>query len=162
MTWWCCLSFYLSLFFLLCVCICRDINTICVQMPQHMCKCKVALCVTEFQKHSKFKKKSFPRQQNSNSNLLNSSKSASARANFVLRTVRPELAGEFCVSHDAAIWKCLTTILGVQASAVPELTHSVTPSHSRRPRSAERIKDTHRRVLGELGGWVGHGPETPS
>ena len=42
---------------------------------------------------------------------------ASVRANFELRT------GEFRVSHDAAIWKCLTTLLGVQASAVPELTH---------------------------------------
>ena len=48
---------------------------------------------------------------------------ASARANFVLRIVRPELAGEFCVLHDAAIRKCHTTILGVQASAIPELTH---------------------------------------
>ena len=85
---------------------------------------------------------------------------ASARANFVLRTVRPELAVEFCVSHDAAIWKCLTTILGVQASAVPELTHRTVSLPL--TRSAERIKDTHRRVLGELGGWVGHGPETPS
>ena len=43
---------------------------------------------------------------------------ASARANFALRTVRPDLVGDFCASHDAAIWKCFTTILGVPASVL--------------------------------------------
>ena len=47
---------------------------------------------------------------------------ASARVNFALRTVRPDLVGEFCASHDAAIWKCVTKILGVEASVVPDLT----------------------------------------
>ena len=47
---------------------------------------------------------------------------ASVRANFALRTVRPDLVGEFCASHDAAIWKCITKILGVEASVVPDLT----------------------------------------
>ena len=47
---------------------------------------------------------------------------ASVRANFALRTVRPDLVGEFCASHDAAMWKCITKILGVEASVVPYLT----------------------------------------
>ena len=86
---------------------------------------------------------------------------ASARANFVLRIVRPELAGILCfarrsnleVPHDDS------RSAGVSRSRV-NAQNGVTPSLSRRPRSAERIKDTHRRVLGELGGWVAHDTET--
>ena len=73
---------------------------------------------------------------------------ASARAKFVLRTVRPELAGEFCVSHDAAIWKVPhddSRSAGVSRSRV-NAQNRVTPSLSRRPRSAERIKDTPPRI----------------
>ena len=50
---------------------------------------------------------------------------ASASANFALRTVRPDLVGEFCASHDAAIWKCSTKILGVDASVIPDLTRRI-------------------------------------
>ena len=43
------------------------------------------------------------------------------RANFVLRTVRPELAMEGAASHDQAIRRCMTQILGIHAETVPEL-----------------------------------------
>ena len=85
---------------------------------------------------------------------------ASARANFVLRTVRPELAREFCVSHDAAMWEVPhddSRSAGVTRPRV-DVQNGVTPSLSRGPRSAEHSKDTHRRVLGQLGRWVGDGP----
>ena len=84
---------------------------------------------------------------------------------------------QFCVAHSATRvgWRILcfarrsnlevphddSRSAGVSRPRV-DVQDGVTPSLSGRPRFAEHIKDTHRRVLGELGGWVGNGPEAPS
>ena len=34
---------------------------------------------------------------------------AAARANFWLRTVHPEVSGEFAREHDAGVWRCMST-----------------------------------------------------
>ena len=64
------------------------------------------------------------------------------------------------VSHDAAIRKCFTTILGVQASAVPELTHRTVSLLSLEEASVCRAHQGH--TPRRIGGWVGNGPETQS
>ena len=38
---------------------------------------------------------------------------ANARANYVLRVIRPELARHFAQAHDAGLWRCLCAILRV-------------------------------------------------
>ena len=38
---------------------------------------------------------------------------ASGRANYQLRSVRPELVAEFAVGHDQGMWQCLQTILNI-------------------------------------------------
>ena len=42
--------------------------------------------------------------------------SGSTRANFLLRTVRPDLTEEFAIRHDSAVWRCLCTILGTPSA----------------------------------------------
>ena len=51
---------------------------------------------------------------------------AAPRANFWLRSVRPELVQQFAASHDANTWGCLARMIGVQdQSAHPEVMASL-------------------------------------
>ena len=49
-----------------------------------------------------------------------------ARANFYLRTVRPELTEEFSQRHDEQIWRCFCTIAGVAPEAPSPSSRAVT------------------------------------
>ena len=42
--------------------------------------------------------------------------SGSTRANFWLRTVKPELTESFAEHHDASVWRCLSNILGTPSA----------------------------------------------
>ena len=42
---------------------------------------------------------------------------ASARANYHLRVIRPELALQFATTYDQHLWGCLCQILGISTSA---------------------------------------------
>ena len=82
---------------------------------------------------------------------------ARRHANFVLRTVRPELAMDYAVSHDLAIWRCMTQILGIHAENVPELSHqtaslplSMGGLRLRRPTELRMINQRHPVVAGEI------------
>ena len=50
---------------------------------------------------------------------------ASARANYFLRSVRPEAVAEYAGLHDAGLWKCLSRILQVDLSTCGWDTHDV-------------------------------------
>ena len=47
---------------------------------------------------------------------------ASARANYLLRVVRPEWVDQFALSHDESVWSCLCTILRIPANTGHEHT----------------------------------------
>ena len=49
---------------------------------------------------------------------------ASARANYQLRVVRPELVNSFAESHDQGLWRCLCAIVGVPAETCDGLTRA--------------------------------------
>ena len=40
---------------------------------------------------------------------------ASARANYLLRVVRPEWVEQFALSHDESVWSCLCTFVRISA-----------------------------------------------
>ena len=42
---------------------------------------------------------------------------ASARANYFLRVVPPELEEEFALAHDRSLWACLCTMMGISEVA---------------------------------------------
>ena len=48
----------------------------------------------------------------------------SARANYQLRVVRPELVNSFAESHDQGLWRCLCAIVGVPAETCDGLTRA--------------------------------------
>ena len=50
---------------------------------------------------------------------------ASARANYFLRSVRPEAVAEYAGLHDAGLWECLSRILQVDLSTCGQDTHDV-------------------------------------
>ena len=50
---------------------------------------------------------------------------ASARANYFLRSVRPEAVAEYARVHDAGLWECLSRILQVDLSTCGQETHDV-------------------------------------
>ena len=78
---------------------------------------------------------------------------AATRANFVLRTVRPELAMDYAVSHDRAIWRCMTQILGIHAECArtfpPDSSISIVHGRAQTP---ECFTMSSWSPLGELGG----------
>ena len=43
-----------------------------------------------------------------------------SRANFFIRAVSPDCSLQFATRHEAQIWRCLTTLVGVLPEAVPE------------------------------------------
>ena len=47
---------------------------------------------------------------------------ASARANHILRVVRPDLVRAFAAQHDQGIWRCCCEILGVSSVEVSAIT----------------------------------------
>ena len=49
---------------------------------------------------------------------------ASARANYQLRVVRPELVNSFAESHDQGFWRCLCAIVGVPSDTCDVLTRA--------------------------------------
>ena len=55
---------------------------------------------------------------------------AAARANFWLRTVHPELSGDFAREHDASLWRCMCQLLHIN------------PCHNRRLRQSVRFSST--------------------
>ena len=50
---------------------------------------------------------------------------ASARANYFLRSVRPEAVAEYIGLHHAGLWECLSRILQVDLSTCGQDTHDV-------------------------------------
>ena len=45
---------------------------------------------------------------------------AAARVNFWLRSVPPELSGEFAREHDAGVWRCMCQLLHIDPAAVDD------------------------------------------
>ena len=43
---------------------------------------------------------------------------AAARANFWLRTVPPELSGDFAREHDASLWRCMCQLLHINPATI--------------------------------------------
>ena len=50
--------------------------------------------------------------------------SAAARANY--RVVEPDAAQEFCLGHDAAVWRCFITFTQIEESQPPDVRDTVT------------------------------------
>ena len=50
---------------------------------------------------------------------------ASARANYMLRAIRPELTVQFSADHNASLWSCLCNILRIAPDQCDELAKDV-------------------------------------
>ena len=78
---------------------------------------------------------------------------ASARANFWLRTVRPDLSGEFAREHDASLWRCMCQLLHVDPAVVADSAKAAASlplaAGGLGLRSAERLR--HAAHWGQLG-----------
>ena len=78
---------------------------------------------------------------------------ASARANYFLRVVPPELGEEFARAHDSSLWACLCTMMGiseVDCEATAREAASL-PLALGGPRSQKRQQNPPFGVLGQLG-----------
>ena len=89
---------------------------------------------------------------------------AAARANFIMRTVSPELGEAFATGHDDSVRACLGSLLNVDVAHVPSFEQMMTnlPLHmgGLGLRSAVRLYPG--RSLGQLGRHRGHGARKAS
>ena len=83
---------------------------------------------------------------------------ACARANYLLRVVRPSAAAGFAETHDQAVWDCLANILRTDLS-VARRRHA--PSGSWRAWFEEGHTSQRPCSLGQMGRLLGDGPCTP-